>query len=495
MQKKVIIIGGGVAGLSCGIYGQLNGYDNEILEMHSLPGGKCTAWKRKGYTFDYCIHWLVGTASGPFYDIWQETGALDKQTRIWDPETFATLRMPDGEDFIIYADIDRWEKYLVEMAPEDREPIGRMCEDMRRMATMEMFGDPSFRRGVLDYARFMRRSASAVRLFIKYGRTSLGDYFKKLNFRNKKLNEGLLGIGAGMEDFSAIAFLFTLLWFSQKNAGYPLGGSMPFTRRMADKYKALGGVFTGRSRVEKIITLGKQAVGVRLTDGTLKYADYIIGACDLHALMYDMLEGKYLTPKIEKAFAEWPLFKPIVQVSFGIRCRVETKYHTYQLIAPGESIGSTVLTTGYGVSNYNHDPLICPAGKCVMKLLFDSPFEIWEGMDKKEYHAEKARIAADATEKLEKLYPDVQGNIEVVDVATPPTNIRYTGVHRAAYEGFLPTSKNMTRRLPDRVKGLDNFFLAGQWLFPGGGLPPSAQSGKWLFQWITKKDKKKFRTE
>ena len=239
MQKKVIIIGGGVAGLSCGIYGQLNGYDTEILEMHSLPGGQCTAWKRKGYTFDYCIHWLVGTSSGPFHDIWKETGALDEHTRIWDPDTFTTMRMPDGEDFIIYADIDRWEQYLIAMAPEDIVAIGRMCNDMRKMATMEMFEDPAFRRGLLDYARFMLKSAPAVRLFMKYGKTSLEDYFKKLSFQNKGLKERLLGIAGGMEDFSAIAFLFTLLWFSQKNAGYPLGGSMPFTMRMARKYETL----------------------------------------------------------------------------------------------------------------------------------------------------------------------------------------------------------------------------------------------------------------
>ncbi|MEA3460497.1 MAG: NAD(P)/FAD-dependent oxidoreductase [Bacteroidota bacterium] len=346
MQKKVIIIGGGVAGLSSGIYGQLNGYDTEILEMHSLPGGQCTAWKRKGYTFDYCIHWLVGTASGPFHDIWKETGALDEHTEIWDPDTFSTMRMPDGEDFIIYADIDRWEQYLTDLAPEDRKSIGKMCNDMRKMATMQMFEDPAFRRSVLDYARFMFKSAPAVRLFMKYGKTSLPDYFKKLDFQNKQLRERLLSIANGMEDFSAVAFLFTLLWFSQKNAGYPLGGSMPFTMRMAHMYKSLGGVFTGKSRVEKVLIKDKRAVGVRLTDGTLKYADYIIGACDLHALMYDMLDGKYLTPKIEKAFAEWKLFKPIVQVSFGISCPIESEFHTYQVIAPGESIGRTTLATG-----------------------------------------------------------------------------------------------------------------------------------------------------
>jgi len=493
MSDKVIIIGGGVAGLSTGIYGQLNGYDTEILEMHTLPGGQCTAWKRKGYTFDYCIHWLVGTSSGPFHDIWMETGALDQDTEIWDPDTFATLRMPDGEDFIIYADIDRWEQYLISLAPEDRKPIGKMCMDMRRMSTMEMFEDPSFRRGFMDYVRFMKKSAPALRLFMKYGKTSLNEYFKKLKFRNKKLQEGLSGIGAGMEDFSAIAFLFTLLWFSQRNAGYPLGGSMPFTRRMAEKYKSLGGVFTGGSRVEKILTKGNRALGVRMADGSLKYADIIIGACDLHALMYDMLERKYLSPKIEKAFAEWTLFKPIVQVSFGIACTVETKFHTYQVLAPGETIGTTILASGYGVSNYNHDPLITPEGKCVMKMLFESPMEHWEDLKAEEYRAEKEKIAVDATEKLEQLYPAVKGNIEVVDVATPLTDIRYTGVYRAAYEGFLPTSKNMTKTLPNTVKGLENLFLAGQWLFPGGGLPPAAQSGKWLFQLITRKNKKKFR--
>ncbi len=49
----------------------MNGYDTEVIEMHTLPGGQCTAWDRKGYRFDYCLHWLVGTAEGPFNDIWR----------------------------------------------------------------------------------------------------------------------------------------------------------------------------------------------------------------------------------------------------------------------------------------------------------------------------------------------------------------------------------------------------------------------------------------
>jgi phytoene dehydrogenase-like protein len=493
MKKKVIIIGGGVAGLSTGIYGQLNDYQTEILEMHSLPGGQCTAWKRKGYTFDYCIHWLVGTSHGAFHEVWKETGTLNGHTRIVDPETFVTIRLPRGEDFIVYSDIDRWEAYLKDMAPEDQRPIARMCNDMRKMTFIQPFEKPAFKRNLRDYLGMLRKSWPALRIFQKYRKLSLEDYFLRLGFRNPQLKERLTLITSSMDDFSAVAFLFVLVWFSQKNAGYPVGGSMPFTRRMAGRYESLGGTFTGKSRVEKIICHENKAIGVRLTDGTVKYADYIIGACDLHALMYDMLEGKYLSPQIEKAFSDWPMFTPVVQVSFGIDRTVESEFHTYQVMAPGETIGSTVLKTGYGISNYNHDPEITPPGKCVMKMLFESPMDLWENLDREGYMMEKQRIVADASIKLQSLYPDVEGHIEVVDVATPLTDIKYTGVYRGAYEGFMPTSKNMMKSISHKVKGLDNFYLAGQWLFPGGGLPPSAQSGKWLVEWMASRDKKKFR--
>lgn len=38
-SRSVMIIGAGIAGLSAGIYAQLNGYRSRIYEMHSLPGG------------------------------------------------------------------------------------------------------------------------------------------------------------------------------------------------------------------------------------------------------------------------------------------------------------------------------------------------------------------------------------------------------------------------------------------------------------------------
>ncbi len=51
--------------------------------MHNLPGGLCTGWKRKGFTFDGCIHWLVGSnPQSRFHDFWMDVGALDDKTII-----------------------------------------------------------------------------------------------------------------------------------------------------------------------------------------------------------------------------------------------------------------------------------------------------------------------------------------------------------------------------------------------------------------------------
>jgi phytoene dehydrogenase-like protein len=80
MQKSIIIIGAGMGGLASGIFGQLNGYQTQIFEMHTIPGGQCTSWKRKGYTFDVCIHHLFGCSPGTkINEFWKELGAMPRE--------------------------------------------------------------------------------------------------------------------------------------------------------------------------------------------------------------------------------------------------------------------------------------------------------------------------------------------------------------------------------------------------------------------------------
>jgi phytoene dehydrogenase-like protein len=126
-------------------------------------------------------------------------------------------------------------------------------------------------------------------------------------------------------------------------------------------------------------------------------------------------------------------------------------------------------------------------------MRFDSQWDLWKDMEPDEYKKEKTKIESDARVLLEKRFPGVSQHIEVCDIATPLTDVKYTGVWKGSYEGFLPTSKNLMNNLEQTIPGLKKFYMAGQWLFPGGGLPPAGQSGKWAIQFICKEEKTRFR--
>ena len=491
MNKKIVIIGGGVAGLSAGIYARLNGFDTEIIEMHSITGGQCTAWERKGYRFDYCLHWLVGTRSGPFHDIWLETNVINDQVKIIDHEIHTKIFAEDGTDFTIYTNIDRWEKYLCEIAPEDSKSISKMCNDMRKTSILEPYSNPPGLRRWSDSISSLFQMLPLIILFTKYGKKTFREYIGQLNFKNPALAFFFDNLFSA-HDFSALAFIMMLAWFNKKNAGYLLGGSKPMTQRMTEKYIKLAGVLTTHKKVKKIIVEDNLAKGVLMDDGSKISADYVISAADGHSTIFEMLEGKYLSEKIKNAYDSWELFNPIVQVSFGINSEIKTDFPVQSWLAKNIRIGMTKTDQGFSIMNYCFDPSMAPPGKTVIVIRYESQWDLWKDLKEEEYLKEKQQIENDARLLLEKHIPEVSGKIEVIDVATPLTDVRYTGVWKGSYEGFLPSSKNLMSNLKPILPGLNGFYMAGQWLAPGGGLPPAGQTGKWAIQLICKKEKKAF---
>lgn len=491
MRKKITIIGGGVAGLSAGIYAAMNGFDTEIIEMHTVAGGQCTAWERKKYRFDYCLHWLVGTSKGAFHDIWKETNVINDATEIIDHAIHSKIYDQERNEFIIYSNIDKWEEYLIGIAPEDTKTIQRMCIDMRESALLEPFALPPQLRKPLDYIRIVPKMLPVFNLVRKFGRLTCREYFDKLGFKSEKIKLVLDAL-YGDRNFSALAFIFMLGWFHQKNAGYIKGGSYPLAQRMLEKFEKVGGKFVSNKKVEKIIIENDCAKGVILSDGTQIDSDYVISAADGYATIFKMLEGKYLSKKVSHAYKNWEKFSSMVQVSFGINKVIHSDAPIIINTTKNKKIGTTVLKNGFSFMNYSYDNTMAPEGKTSIVMRFDSPWEFWKNLEGEAYQNEKREIEKDAISYLETEFPGISEFIEVIDVATPKTNVRYTGVKEGAYEGFLPSKENMMKSLDMTLPKLQNFYMAGQWLFPGGGLPPSVQTGKWVVQLICKKEKQKF---
>jgi phytoene dehydrogenase-like protein len=140
-EKSVIIIGAGIAGLTAGIYGQMNGYKTQIFEMGIKPGGLCTNWERKGYIIDGCLHWLIGTSpQSSYHHLWQEVGAL-KDQQIVNLDQFMQVETVAGKTVNFYCDIDKLEQHFKEIAPEDSAVIADFTKAVRRFAHFDMPAD------------------------------------------------------------------------------------------------------------------------------------------------------------------------------------------------------------------------------------------------------------------------------------------------------------------------------------------------------------------
>jgi phytoene dehydrogenase-like protein len=142
---------------------------------------------------------------------------------------------------------------------------------------------------------------------------------------------------------------------------------------------------------------------------------------------------------------------------------------------------------------YNFDPTLAPAGKTVVVVAYATDYDYWHALrqDPARYKAEKERIANEVIAGLEQKFPGITSQVEMHDVATPITWERYTGNWRGAYEGWMfGAYGNISKTLP----GLNNFYMAGQWVNAGGGMPTAAMSGFHTIQFICQKDGRKFIT-
>jgi phytoene dehydrogenase-like protein len=117
-EKSIVIVGAGIAGLATGCYARMNGYKTTILEMHNIPGGLCTAWKRKGYTFDISMHMVVGSKAGPLHQMWRELGVVNKdQTFFYHDE--AVRIESSGKSLSICTDPQRLQEQMLALSPAD----------------------------------------------------------------------------------------------------------------------------------------------------------------------------------------------------------------------------------------------------------------------------------------------------------------------------------------------------------------------------------------
>ena len=144
---------------------------------------------------------------------------------------------------------------------------------------------------------------------------------------------------------------------------------------------------------------------------------------------------------------------------------------------------------------YNFDPTLAPAGKTILKVAFNADWIYWKKLreNDEQYTAEKEKVANIVVSFLDKRFPGLAAQVEMCDVATPTTFEHYTGNWDGSPVGWQVSSKTWSKLIKKTLPGLKNFYMAGQWVEPGGGVPTAAMSGRNVVQIICKEEKRRFR--
>ena len=496
MRKTVTIIGAGIAGLSAGCYLQMNGYDTEIFELHSLPGGFCTAWKRKDYTIDGCINWLAGSnPHDTLYPLWNELIDMKNLTFV-NHEEYFRVEDTNGNYIRVFTDVDKLEQEFLEKAPEDKEHILELTNAIRKVIPLNLPTEKAPEvSNFLDGAKMILKLLPYLGTMQKWGRLSIREYAEK--YTNPLLKKTISHLF--FPDMAMLFVVMTLVWMHKKSAGYPLGGSLKFAQLIEKKYKELGGKIRYKAKVKKIMTENQSATGILLENGGTHTSDIVISAADGHYTIFDMLEGKYLNDEIRNYYENYDVFPSYVQVSLGIARTFEDEPGAvFFLSEPSLIIDNSSKYDGITLRIFNFDPTLAPEGKTVITAMFQtSDYLYWENLKKtniEKYQSEKERIANHVIDILEKKYGNIRSHVEMIDVSTPSTVIRYTNNWKGSYEGWVLTPKIRFKQMKKVLPGLKNFYMAGQWVTPGGGLPTALMSGRNVTQIICKEDRKKFQT-
>lgn len=476
MSKSVIVIGGGIAGLTAGIYCRLSGIDVTILEQHSIPGGMCTGWKRKGYTFDGAMHWLTGSADGTTLNkLWREVGAIDDSVKVRYDDPFRSAEY-NGGIIYIFRDAEKTRKHFDEISPEDKEATKQFVSDIKALRNMQM--PITDIKGVRaeNPTRMklgtMMKMAKVMPIMNRLSNMSAQEYINR--FKSPAIRLLLESVVPG-GDYSAIGIMVTLATLCAGDGGYPEGGSIALPKRMADKFLSLGGKLLCNTRVQRISVKDGKTTGV-IVNEKLMPADVVIVTQDTIAASEQLFE---------KPLTDAWIVKLKEQVKHAACCFISVGVKEVLKETPLFSLPKPIKCGGFeynalGFNNYSDYKGYAPEGSTALTIfLGGDSYDFWKkAKDEGRYEAEKQLVADQIVEAMVTKYPQLEGKFEVIDVATPVTYERYTGSSHGSWMEIMEKGRSAMQSCPCTVSDTKGVYFAGHRTLCPGGMPAALATGR-----------------
>ncbi len=466
-MKSILIVGGGVSGLTAGICGLLSGYKVTILEKHSIIGGNLTGWNRQGYHVDNCIHWLTGTnPKSKEFSRWQVVRAFDIESVIHN-DSFYTAFDEKGNKISLHYDIEKTKSQMLKLSPEDSSEIISFINAVNAIKTLLGYNNDSK----------LIEKIKGIKEVYKYYFLSLGDLAKR--FKHPLLKRVITGFIA--KPFTSLGLMFAYATFITGNGGVIKGGSVAVASNMLTRFKSLGGEVLVNSEVDIANITGENIKSLTLKNGQKLSADYYILSTDIQTA-YDKILNIEKPKSLKKRLQSKNLLR-FSSIHTAISFNGTTLPFENECIIPVPTLYKDII----GLDNlvlreYSYQKNFAPVGKSILQtltLLNEEKSKYWIELssDKFLYNVKKQEFSKTVIKIIEEFFIELKGKLSIIDVWTPKTYNRYLGEKIGAYMSYILPPKTLPLPLSNRVKGVKNCIIASQWLHYIGGLPIALNSG------------------
>lgn len=289
-SKRVIVIGGGVGGLSAAIDLAGSGVDVTVLERHSAPGGKMREVQVAGRAIDTGP--TVFTMRGVFASLFEDAGlSLDDYVTLAPVATLARHSWADGSRLDLFPDVERSAQAIAEFAnAAEAEAYRRFAADSERIFdTLDLSFMRAEKPGPLRLTLSLGLSGIS-RLIEARPFTSLWNELGK-RFRDPRLQQlfGRYATYCGSSPFSAPATLMLIAHAERAGVWQVKGGMQRLAEGLAKAAIDSGATVRYSASVQLILTEQGRVTGVKLDDGERLPADAIIYNGDSSALASGLL--------------------------------------------------------------------------------------------------------------------------------------------------------------------------------------------------------------
>ena len=483
-MSKAVIIGSGMGGLATALRLAHQGFEVQVFEKQSTPGGRSNLLAEEGYRFDMGPTILV--MKDAFEDTYRAIGQdFNQRLDLVQLDPNYRVYYHDGTSLDLFSNMAQLAQEVEKIEPGSSERLFRFIGESAHKYELGMkFVDRNY-----DRITELANPRSLVEMLETKSYQNLYQHVAGAFKGNDKLSKAFSfhSMFLGLSPFEALA-MYSLITYADLSLGmwFPKGGIYRIVEDMVALAGEMGVKFRMNAAVEEIIIRSKKATGVRLTSGEQIEADIVVSNADLPYTYRNLLNGNakkdYSEQKLERmsyACSGYILYLGVDRVypqmqhqsiyfSEDYKANLDAIFKTKSLPAdPSFHLSIPTVT----------DPSLAPDGHSAIYILAPMP-NLSGNID---WNQAAPIVRGQILDQLEKIIdPDIREHITFEREYRPTDwqqdiNAELGTAFGSFSHGFMQSAYF---RPHNKSRNMDGLYFVGQSTYPGIGMPMVHLSAK-----------------